>query len=70
MVLKDESLKPTTQNQYCTIETGKWYSYYNDATYKKASALQIDHTVPVENVWISGGLEVDAEDTGRLPRPQ
>ena len=28
--------------------------YYNATTYLAASKLQIDHTVPVENVWISG----------------
>ncbi len=54
VVLKDESLTATTQNSYCTIETGRWYSYYNAATYTKASSVQIDHTVPVENAWISG----------------
>jgi hypothetical protein len=54
VVLKQESLSPTTQNRYCTVKTGKWYSYYNGKTYLKASQLQIDHTVPVENVWISG----------------
>jgi hypothetical protein len=54
VVLEDESLKRTTANEYCTIETGKWFSYYNATLYRKASALQIDHTVPVENAWISG----------------
>jgi hypothetical protein len=54
VVLKAESTKSTTQNPNCTIETGKWFSYYNATTYTKASDLQIDHTVPVENVWISG----------------
>jgi uncharacterized protein DUF1524 len=54
VVLKTESSKPTTQNSNCTIETGRWYSYYNAATYTRAASLQIDHTVPVENVWISG----------------
>src|SRR4051812_27353332 len=54
VVLKDESVKPTTQNSYCTIQTGKWYSYYNASHYTRASSLQIDHTVPVEKVWISG----------------
>ncbi len=53
-MLKAESLKPTTQNPNCTIATGKWFSYYNATTYKLASKLQIDHTVPVQNVWISG----------------
>ncbi|WP_151081432.1 GmrSD restriction endonuclease domain-containing protein [Nocardioides cynanchi] len=54
VVLKTESLKPTTQNSNCTIETGKWFSYYDATTYTSGSAVQIDHTVPVENVWISG----------------
>jgi hypothetical protein len=55
VVLEAESLAPTTHNIYCTVETGRWYSYYDAHTYVRASALQIDHTVPVENVWISGG---------------
>jgi len=54
VVLKQESLKPTTQNSNCTVETGRWLSYYNARYYEKASALQIDHTVPVKNAWISG----------------
>jgi hypothetical protein len=54
VVLKAESLKQTTQNSNCTIESGRWFSYYNATYYTSASSLQIDHTVPVENVWISG----------------
>lgn len=56
VVLKDESLKPTTQNSYCTILSGRWYSYYNGRYYKSpyGGALQIDHVVPVENAWTSG----------------
>jgi Protein of unknown function (DUF1524) len=54
VVLKAESLTKTTQNRYCTVKRGKWFSYYNHTTYTKASQLQIDHTVPVENAWVSG----------------
>ena len=56
VVLKTESLRPTTQNEYCTIKKGKWYSYYNAKYYYNAygGAVQIDHTVPVENAWVSG----------------
>lgn len=54
VVLKDESKRPTTQNGYCTIQSGRWFSYYNATTYTTAGSLQIDHTVPAENVWISG----------------
>jgi hypothetical protein len=56
VVLKVESLRPTTQNRYCTIESGRWYSFYNARYYTKpyGGAVQIDHVVPVENAWISG----------------
>ncbi|MGH3509318.1 MAG: HNH endonuclease family protein [Nocardioidaceae bacterium] len=56
VVLKDESLRRTTQNSYCTVSKGKWYSFYNARYYYDAygGALQIDHVVPVENAWVSG----------------
>jgi hypothetical protein len=56
VVLKIESLAPTTQNSNCTVEKGRWFSYYNGTYYTNAygGAVQIDHTVPVENVWVSG----------------
>ena len=56
VVLIAESLKPVTKNQYCTVSKGRWYSYYNARYYRNAygGAVQIDHTVPVYNVWISG----------------
>lgn len=36
------------------MQTGNWRSYYNAKSYTRASDLQIDHVVPVENVWVSG----------------
>ena len=56
VVLKAESLRRTTQNSNCTIETGRWYSFYNARYYTRAydGAVQIDHVVPVENAWVSG----------------
>ncbi len=56
VVLITESLKPVTKNQYCTVSKGRWYSYYNARHCRNAygGAVQIDHTVPVYNVWISG----------------
>jgi hypothetical protein len=56
VVLKAESLKPTTQNQYCTILSGRWYSYYDGRYYTSPyrGALQVDHAVPVQNAWVSG----------------
>jgi hypothetical protein len=56
VVLIQESLKPVTKSYYCTVSKGKWFSYYNATYYRNAygGIVQIDHTVPVENVWISG----------------
>ena len=56
VVLITESLKPVTKSYYCTVSKGEWFSYYNGKYYKNAygGIVQIDHTVPVENVWISG----------------
>lgn len=56
VVLKTESLRPTTQNRYCTVESGRWFSFYNARYYTRAygGAVQIDHVVPVENAWVSG----------------
>lgn len=56
VVLKSESLTRTTQNSYCTVSKGKWYSYYDGRYYYSAygGAVQIDHMVPTENAWVSG----------------
>jgi hypothetical protein len=56
VVLMAESLKPVTKNEYCTVSKGKWYSYYDARYYLNAygGKVQIDHTVPVYNTWISG----------------
>jgi hypothetical protein len=53
-VLLAETLKPTTVSSGCTIATGKWYSPYDDITITDASALDIDHMVPLKEAWVSG----------------
>ncbi|WP_460787009.1 HNH endonuclease family protein [Nocardioides maradonensis] len=54
-VLQRSSTVPVTQNQYCTVETGRWYDWYDDTTYLRAFQLDIDHLVPLAEVWASGG---------------
>ena len=53
-VLKAESLKPVTENSHHTVETGEWASKYTGTVYTKASALDIDHLVPLQEAWTSG----------------
>src|SRR5665648_808123 len=49
-VLSDESkVTPRyTTTRHCTVATGRWYSYYDGATWTKASDVDIDHMVPLK----------------------
>jgi len=40
--------------RHCTVATGRWYSYYDGATWTKASDVDIDHIVPLKEAWKSG----------------
>ncbi|HSS68342.1 MAG TPA: HNH endonuclease family protein [Nocardioidaceae bacterium] len=51
-VLTEESLTPVTGD--CSIETGRWYSYYDAVTWTRASDVDIDHLVPLAEAWDSG----------------
>ncbi|GAB4010625.1 HNH endonuclease family protein [Nocardioides ultimimeridianus] len=54
-VLIRSSSVQITANDNCTVETGRWYDWYDDTTYRYASQLDIDHLVPLSEVWASGG---------------
>jgi hypothetical protein len=51
-VLVEESLRAVTGD--CTIETGRWFSYYDSETWTNASDVDIDHLVPLAEAWDSG----------------
>ena len=52
-VLVAESRKAVTGD--CTIETGRWLSTYDRVFWRHASDVDIDHVVPLFEVWRSGG---------------
>jgi hypothetical protein len=52
-VLVTESLRATTGA--CTIETGRWFSSYDRVYWTDAGDVDIDHLVPLFEVWRSGG---------------
>ena len=54
VVLKDESSTRTTQNRYCTVDSGTWKSQYDGRTVRHAGELDIDHRVPLDEAWRSG----------------
>ena len=38
----------------CSLSGGRWYSYYDGVSQTSASALDIDHLVPLAEAWDSG----------------
>ncbi|GAA1807384.1 HNH endonuclease family protein [Planosporangium flavigriseum] len=52
-VLKRDG-KSVNVNQNCRITSGQWHSRYDNKTVNDASALDIDHMVPLANAWRSG----------------
>jgi len=55
-VLQAESRVRTafTTARGCTVRSGRWVTTWDDRTHCSASAVQIDHTVPVHEAWGSG----------------
>lgn len=43
-----------SSRSHCVVTTGRWTSYYDGVVVTTASALQIDHLVPLEQAWVSG----------------
>jgi hypothetical protein len=54
-VLKAEAVEAPTQGASCTLTGGEWYSWYDEATWTNKSDVDIDHVVPLGEVWTSGG---------------
>ncbi|MBE7163227.1 MAG: HNH endonuclease [Williamsia herbipolensis] len=56
-VLKAEAVEAPTQGSSCTLSGGEWYSWYDEATWTDKSDVDIDHVVPLGEVWTSGGYD-------------
>jgi hypothetical protein len=53
-VLMHEAVEPPTIGPGCRLAGGIWFSYYDAVTSTSASALDIDHMVPLAEAWDSG----------------
>jgi Protein of unknown function (DUF1524)/Excalibur calcium-binding domain len=65
---RDEVLAAETRarvNPGCDVTTGRWFSYYDRATWTKASDVDIDHLVPLKEAWDSGARGWDARTRQR-----
>jgi hypothetical protein len=54
-VLLDEAVVAPAQGSSCTLTGGQWYSWYDEATWYDKADVDIDHLVPLGEVWQSGG---------------
>ncbi|MER5995684.1 HNH endonuclease family protein [Streptomyces viridosporus] len=53
-VLLAEAVEPPTVGPRCRLSGGRWFSYYDQVWVTSASALDIDHMVPLAESWDSG----------------
>jgi hypothetical protein len=53
-VLISEAEDAPTVGSGCSLSGGRWYSYYDGVYQTSASALDIDHMVPLAEAWDSG----------------
>jgi hypothetical protein len=53
-VLISEADDAPTVGAGCSLHGGRWYSYYDNASYALISDLDIDHMVPLAEAWDSG----------------
>jgi hypothetical protein len=60
IVLEDEAVEAPTVGSDCALSGGEWYSWYDEATWTNKSDVDIDHVVPLGEVWTSGGYDWSA----------
>jgi len=53
-VLISEAEDAPSVGSGCSLSGGRWYSYYDGVSQTSASALDIDHVVPLAEAWDSG----------------
>jgi hypothetical protein len=54
-----------SSSSHCTVSKGKWYSYYDGATWTLASDVDIDHMVALKEAWESGARSWSAYNRER-----
>lgn len=60
-VLKIEAVQAPTETGRCSLDGGRWYSYYDDVYVDGTRGLDIDHMVPLAEAWDSGASEWSPE---------
>lgn len=64
-VLIHESRTTVYPGSGCRVTTGRWYSWYDGATWTQASDVDIDHVVALKEAWESGARRWTTSDRTR-----
>lgn len=55
VLIAESKVTPTyTSSSHCSVAKGKWYSYYDGATWTNPADVDIDHLVALAEAWGSG----------------
>ncbi|MFH5823454.1 HNH endonuclease family protein [Georgenia sp. AZ-5] len=67
VLIWESQVTPTyTSSSRCSVSSGRWYSYYDGASWTLASDVDIDHMVPLKEAWESGARNWSAYDRERF----
>lgn len=61
-VLLEEAIEAPTVGPRCALTGGSWYSAYDARTFDNATSLDVDHFVPLAEVWDSGASAWTAKE--------
>lgn len=59
LVSENNAIGDSTVWDGVKIISGKWLCYYTNRTFTNPTYLDIDHTVPLKEAWLSGGWKWD-----------
>lgn len=65
-VLLAEADDPPTRTGTCSLDGGRWFSYYDRVSWYDTSDIDIDHMVPLAEAWDSGARDWTAATRRRF----
>jgi hypothetical protein len=67
VLIAESGTTPTyTSSSHCSVAKGKWFSYYDGATWTAPSDVDIDHIVALKEAWESGARSWTTSDRTRF----
>lgn len=54
LITESKTTVSFTSTSHCSVAKGRWYSWYDGATWTRPADVDIDHMVPLKEAWESG----------------